>query len=419
MANVFVLAQALDPVTESVSPQFSNERNTLGMMGSGPIEMLAREMSTELIAIRESARAVATASEQPETRDLVAKGVDFGSITVMPDGKVDPTQIEGVDWDLIIKPFHQKGAVVSIRQFTNNALNHHHGIQSVERFGQGVDADQDGVVDEATAGDVTALTIFQAALNTPGQRMPTELARREAVDLGEELFETVGCVTCHLPVLDLDNESFSEPNPFNPPGNLRLTIGANAVRFDETKDLNFQFMSGARKLVTPANLPKTLTTMPFTFDMTQEGSSPRLEVRAGGGVIVRAYTDLKRHDLNDGEINHFANEQLPQGALNGFASPEDFTVAPQPRPTQDFLTRKLWDVGNSDPFGHRGDLTMMTEAIEFHGGEARPSRDAFFARTQADQDAIIEFLKTLQVLPAGSPPIIEEKNSLQPDWPLY
>lgn len=39
VANVFVLAQNLDPVTLSVSPQFSDERNTLGMMGSGAIEI--------------------------------------------------------------------------------------------------------------------------------------------------------------------------------------------------------------------------------------------------------------------------------------------------------------------------------------------------------------------------------------------
>ncbi|MDA7680719.1 hypothetical protein N8633_02910, partial [bacterium] len=52
VANVFVLAQALDPVTFSVSPEFSNERNTLGMFGAGPIEMLAREISFDLTAIR-------------------------------------------------------------------------------------------------------------------------------------------------------------------------------------------------------------------------------------------------------------------------------------------------------------------------------------------------------------------------------
>jgi hypothetical protein len=45
VANVFVLAQTLDPVTDSVSAEFSDERNTLGMNGSGAIEILAREMT--------------------------------------------------------------------------------------------------------------------------------------------------------------------------------------------------------------------------------------------------------------------------------------------------------------------------------------------------------------------------------------
>jgi CxxC motif-containing protein (DUF1111 family) len=63
------------------------------------------------------------------------------------------------------------------------------------------------------------------------------------------------------------------------------------------------------------------------------------------------------------------------------------------------MTRKLWDVGNSAPYGHRGDLTTITEAILVHGGEARDSRDRFAALPTADQAAVVEFLKSLQVLP--------------------
>src|SRR5262249_16668317 len=156
----------------------SNERNTLGMMGAGPIEMLAREMSAELIAIREDAAKEARACGHSVRKPLVAKGVSFGQILVEPDGIVDPPRIEGVDWDLIVKPFHQKGAVVSLREFSNTAMNHHHGMQSVERFGEGVDADGDGVVNELTVGDITAVTIYQAALNTPGRVLPAHPARR-------------------------------------------------------------------------------------------------------------------------------------------------------------------------------------------------------------------------------------------------
>jgi hypothetical protein len=49
-----------------------------------------------------------------------------------------------------------------------------------------------------------------------------------------------------------------------------------------------------------------------------------------------------------------------------------------------------------------------TEAIFFHGGEARTSRDTFFSLPGDDQASIIEFLKTLQVLPEGSPGVVVE-----------
>lgn len=373
VANVFVGAQAFDPVIFSVEPEFSNERNTVGMMGAGPIEMLAREMSDELIAIREQAGMEAKLTGEPVTRDLLAKGVSFGTVTCLPNGKIDPTGIEGVDWDLIIKPFHQKGAVVSIREFTNNAMNHHHGIQSEERFGIG-DPDADGVSLELTVGDVTAVTIFQAALNTPGRVIPNGGSRRAAVARGETVFAAVGCTECHVPMMVLEDRHFREPNPFNPPGNL-----------------------------SPGN-----TEAEFVFDMTREGEKPRLERHPSGGAIVRAFTDLKRHDLTDGQTNFFGNEMVPQGTLNGFAPADDFTVEPQPRPTSEFLTRKLWDAGNSDPYGHRGDLTTMTDAIFHHGGDARASRDKFFAASSYDQASVVEFLKSMQVLPAGSNLVVFE-----------
>jgi hypothetical protein len=357
---VFVLAQALDPITESVAADLSNERNSLGMFGAGAIEMLAREMSVTLMTIREAALEEAASTGRAVSRHLSAKGVNFGAIRVLPNGLVDPTGIEGVDWELIIKPFHQKGAVVSLREFTNNAMNHHHGMQSVERFGAGMDADLDGVVDELSEGDITALTLFQAALPAPKVVLSKHVERRRAALQGERLFAEIGCGACHVPYLDLDSATFSEPNPFNPPGNLQIRQVSRPLQFDLSVDPNIQ------------RLP-------------------------GGGARVRAFTDLKRHDLNDSDYHHFANEQVSQGSLAGFADPASFTVPPARRPTRDFLTRKLWDVGNSDPYGQRGDLSTLTEAIHFHGGAARDERELFFALSESERNGIIEFLKTLRV----------------------
>ncbi len=165
VANVFVLAQNRDPVTDSVSAEFSNERNTLGMNGSGAIEMLAREMTANLQSIRDTAVAQAKSSNKSVTSRLDSKGVNFGQITANPNGTLDTSGIQGIDTDLIVKPFHQKGVVNSVRVFTVNAFNHHHGMEAVERFGVGQkdsqgnvinthDFDEDGVPDELTVGDI-------------------------------------------------------------------------------------------------------------------------------------------------------------------------------------------------------------------------------------------------------------------------
>ncbi len=361
--NVFVLAQALDPVTDSISGEFSNNRNTVGMHGAGAIEMLAREISDELIAIREEAAATAADSGASQRRELIGKGVQFGYITVLPDGRVDPTEIEGVDWDLIIKPFHQKGAVVSLREFTNNAMNHHHGMQTTERFGENLDPDLDGMSNELTVGDVTATTIYQAALPVPTRVIPAEPERQDAIVRGAATFRTVDCDSCHRPNMVLQSRFFTEPNPYNPPGNVQVG------EIDT-----------------------------FSFDMTTQIPGNNLRPLGDDAALVSAFTDFKRHNLCDAEINHFCNEQVAQGTLAGFADPASFTVAVEPRPTEQFLSRRLWDVGNSMPYGHVGDLTTITEAIDAHGGDARASRDAFFALSEAGQADVIEFLKSLQIV---------------------
>jgi hypothetical protein len=144
----------------------------------------------------------------------------------------------------------------------------------------------------------------------------------------------------------------------------------------------------------------------FSFDMTSEGEGPYLE-RDGEGAIVRAYTDLKRHNLCDAEdqpdaIRYYCNEQLPQDRPDEAGRPG----------AEFFLTRKLWDAGTSAPYGHQGDLTTITEAILMHGGEAREIRDAFDRLPFEDQQALVSFLYTLQVLPEGAPSTMIEGETV-------
>ncbi|MDA1190045.1 MAG: thiol oxidoreductase [Chloroflexi bacterium] len=361
-ANVFTLADRLDFATfdggegddfENITLRMAgNERNSLSLFGAGYIEMLSREMTADLQSIRDSAINEARDSGQEVTKSLITKDVSFGSIMARPNGTLEVSKVEGVDTDLIIKPFQQKGVVISLREFMVKAMNTHFGMQAAERFRDGVDADRDGVVDELTRGDITAAVLFLAALAPPGRVMPTHPDAIAAVERGEGLFAQIGCTTCHRTTLRLDDPVFSEPNPYNPPGKLQLSDVSRALSFSLIDDI--------------------------------EG--PNLQPEADGSVLVPVFTDLKRHDMGD-----MLNDDL---------------LVHDGVPTNEFLTRKLWGVASEPPFLHNGRATLLSEAIVFHGGEAQAAREAFEALPKADQDAIVEFLKTLQILPQDATELV-------------
>src|SRR3984957_10481323 len=168
VANVFVSEGFESAEFDNTDPTFSSERHTVALMGAGLVELLAREMTADLQAIRDDAVKQAWASGQDVRADLVSKVVRFGSIVAHPGGIVYLDQIQGIDSDLVLRPFSRKGVFTSIRQFTINAMNIHHGMEASERFGVrwtgSHDFAESGVADAVTPGDVSALVAFQAPL---------------------------------------------------------------------------------------------------------------------------------------------------------------------------------------------------------------------------------------------------------------
>lgn len=348
-----------------------DERKTIGMNGSGFIEMLSRQMTADLQAIRD-------ATAPGMSRALVTKRVSFGTISRKVDGTWDTSMVQGLcplslvssgpdsPPTLVIAPFAQGSNAVSIRQFTNNATNQHHGMQSEERFGLNVDPDGDGVTNELTTADITALTLFQATMAVPGQVIPDDPQIQEAVHEGQQIFDQIRCNACHADALPLTNNGwiYSEPNPYNPTGNLRPG---------------------------PANYP--LTAPALSVDLTSDDlPGPRLHA-VGNVVMVPAYTDLKMHDISatsdpatDPECEPLDQNQ-PLGSAAFFKG------------NCKFITRKLWGFYNQGgAFMHHGKFTTAREAVEAHNGEALSQRQAFDALSKDRQNDLIEFLKSLQVL---------------------
>src|SRR5205085_4883881 len=110
----------------------------------------------------------------------ISKVEGLGRLSLISTSKINPPS-------LVIRPWHQASNVVSLREFTNTAFNQHHGIQSTERFGVDTDPDGDGVVNEMTRADVTAVTLWQATLQVPGRVIPRDPVVERAVLKGEQL----------------------------------------------------------------------------------------------------------------------------------------------------------------------------------------------------------------------------------------
>jgi len=420
VTEVFVLAQRFDHLTfdhadgivtrgaVDESGQFvtmenvTNERKTIGMSGSGFVEMLARQMTAELQAQRD-------ATLPGNSTQLSSKGISFGVLTRNGDGTWNTSQVKGLAApslsskgttppSLIIRPLHQVGNVVSIRQFSNTAFNHHHGMQSEERFGLGADPDGDAFVNELTTADLTAVSLYQATLAVPGRIIPNDPAVEQANLAGEALFNKIGCATCHatLPLTSSNNPGLAgkpgwiyfEPNPYNPatgPNSPNLQLG-------------------------PTNYPVSAPAV--TVDLTSE-TLPLPRLRAlHGMVVVPAYTDLKLHDISATSDPKIDPECEPLDQNQPAGSPGFFAGNCK------FITRKLWGFYNQGgAFMHHGKFTTAREAVEAHNGEALTQRKAFDALPADLQDDVIEFLKSLQVLPPGAKSLVIDEHGNPKEWP--
>ncbi len=420
VTEVFVLAQRFDHLTFDHSDGITtrgavdesgkfvtmdnatNDRKTIGMNGSGFVEMLARQMTADLQTERD-------ATSPGSSRQLTSKGISFGTLTHNADGSWNTSQVLGLAApslsskgttppSLIIRPLHQAGNVVSIRQFSTNAFNHHHGMQAEERFGLNADSDGDGIANELTTADLTAVSLFQATLSVPGRVIPNDPAVERANLSGETMFNKIGCATCHatLPLTAKNNPGlpgqpgwiFFEPNPYNPaagPNSPNLQLG-------------------------PANYPVSAPAL--TVDLTSTMLPlPRLHVH-NGSVMVEAYTDLKLHDISATSNPTIDPECEPLDQNQPAGSPGFFAGNCK------FITRKLWGFYNQGgAFMHHGKFTTAREAVEAHNGEALSQRLAFDALPANLQNDLIEFLKSLQVLPPGSKSLVVDEHGNPKHWP--
>lgn len=337
-------------------------RNPPPLHGVGVIQVLAQEMSDELAAIRSSAIERAVLDGRSVAVPLLAKGVEFGVLRVSADGAIDTSGVEGVDPDLVIRPFGWKGNFATIREFVAESLHVHMNIQSDELIamhrerrnnslvgrGRNVeDPDQDGLIHELTHGHLTAIVVYLAALELPvikvqeplhdmepaaeNLRSPSVIQFSERWARGRYLFEEIGCATCHTPMMVLKNPIF------------------------ETQ---------------------THDGRTYRFDLSQLAEQPRLEYDERlGGYPVWLYSDLKRHDMGTKNASRYVDRGVAK---------------------EEYQTRRLWGLANSGPYFYDGRAPSLDLAIEAHEGEAVEIPDAFNSLSFEDKGALRVFLMSLR-----------------------
>jgi Di-haem oxidoreductase, putative peroxidase len=448
---------------------FTFIRNPPHVFGTGYAQGLAEEMTVDLLGLRTKALEEALASGKGSV-PLESKGTKFGEFSVAytggdpkpelnnvikqlnehpgqdpPGFKIDWGKIEGVSVDLVVRPFQWKGIASNERNFVRDACQFHFGMQAQEKnmqFGESSedhDSDKDGVCDELSIGDISAMTIYTMTIRPPFEVKPIRederrtVARGRKIFQGEEVFtKEVSCARCHTPSLRLNDSIVVVRDPrkdIKKYGSEQLVgngIGLSA-RFRSSAQLpsvrRFMDLSPAAKVKgkdaggTLESLRKARSEIArgyfkqegnrqdgYAFDLTTlqpanldaaanqqqapplSESQPRLP--ADGTMIdVPLFSDLRRHKMGNGLREH---DGFRQGTdVQGITVAED-----------EFLTRPLWGVGDTGPWLHDGRAQSLREAILLHqsdGSEANDVIDAFKKLSDQDQQAIISFLLCLRL----------------------
>lgn len=315
-------------------------------LGMGGVELAGQEITRRLQKIADVTALVATLLDRRFALPLEANGVDFGQIIATANGDLDTSKVEGVDADLVIRPFGRKGEFDTIRGFDTGAMAFHIGMQSVDEFGPG-DPDGDGVEDELTTGEMSALHIFLTTAERPFQQ---EVATNQQ-QRGETIFNRIGCSGCHVPTVNTRSSV------------LEYRVGGGGVvDFDQDPY--------------------------FSVDLASDvAPGAQFETNSNGGIQVPIFSDYKRHNMGSRLAESFHALENPD--CDNEVSGTEITNC-------NFITMKLWGLADTAPYLHDGRALTVFEAIAFHGGEAQRVRDRFLNLSEGGQNALLSYLGTLK-----------------------
>ena len=344
-----------------------DSRDAPHLFGLGLREMLGDEITTDLRNIRTMAIVRAQQVHQPFTLKLVSKGVSYGSITGLPDGSVDTSKVSGVDPDLRVKPFFAEGSEFSIRRFIVGALHNEMGLEAsadsdlleassgarvVTPSGMVLDGSKDKITpppgpDSQNGNEIDPAIVDHLEFYLLNYFKPGHAQQNTATAWGRFVFDQIGCSSCHVANLTINHD--------------RRVADVETIYDPEHGVFNSLFATATPLYVT-----------------NDDGSGQLQKLPAGNSFLVKdIFTDFKRHDVGPKFY-----ERNWDGTLQTM-----------------FVTRPLWGVGSTSPYGHDGRSMTLDDVILRHGGESQKSREAYAALPKWQSDALQDFLNSLVLFP--------------------
>lgn len=366
-----------------------DSRDAPHLFGLGLREMLADEITTDLRNLQTLAVVRALRFNRPITLQLKSKGIDYGTITAKPDGSVDTSNVSGVDPDLRVKPFFAEGSEFSMRRFIMGALHNEMGLEAsadpdliaassggrvVTPSGMVLDGSLDKITpppaqDPQNGNEIDPALVDHLEFYLLNYFKPGHGQQNDATEEGREVFHKIGCSSCHVTNLTINHD--------------RRVADLETV-YDPVKGVfNCLFATATPLIVTK-----------------DDGSGqPLLKLPAGGSFVVKdILTDFKRHDVGP----------------NFYERNWDGTLQTQ------FMTRPLWGVGSTAPYGHDGRSMTLDDVILRHGGESQKSRDAYAALPTRQSAALQAFLNSLVLFPPDdTASTLDPAVPTKPNFPQY
>jgi hypothetical protein len=346
----------------------------------------------------------------PLVVDLIAKGVNYGKLSIDQNGVVNTSQVVGVNADLRVRPFFAEGSTVTMREFSVGAFNAEMGIQisdpvineaasggfivtpsgmvmdgTIDTFEpsptpeptdpDGSEPHGPGLTDESGIAMIDFMEFYLLNYFKPGRYL-----QNANTNAGRALFGQIGCNSCHIANFTVEQDRrVADVETVH-----RLTLPV-AQRPPVGVFNNLFAIASARFQA----VPNSADALGFAI----------IEPQRQPFLVEDIFTDFKRHDL--GPALHERNF--------------DNTIQ------NTFMTEALWGVATTAPYGHDGRSINLQEIILRHGGEATTARNRYTELSASQQNLIKEFLGVLILFPpddtASNLNLPGEINPADPEFP--